>query len=86
MIIGTELTHGYLMHLYAVLAEAGGGVGGGWHNGPMKLSGRETPWSTHYPGITLLKVSTSQVMTHRRRLCTDWLLGVGGTHHRRLPT
>lgn len=52
----------------------------------MKLSGRETPWSTHYPGITLLKVSTSQVMTHRRRLCTDWLLGVGGTHHRRLPT
>lgn len=29
MIIGTELTHGYLMHLYAVLAEAGGGVGGG---------------------------------------------------------
>lgn len=68
MIIYTEITHGYLMHLYAVLAEAGGG---GWHNGPMELSGRETPWFTHYPGVTLLKMSRSQVMTKRRRIYTD---------------
>lgn len=36
MIIYTEITHGYLMHLYAVLAEAGVGGVAQWSYGAFR--------------------------------------------------
>lgn len=80
MIIYTEITNGYLMHLYAVLAEASEGVA----HWSYEAARQVTPWSTLPRGH--ISESVHKPSNDNQEKDLDLLLGVGGNHHRRLST
>lgn len=82
MIIYTEITKGYLMHLYAVLAEAGEGVAQWSYEAAKQV----TPWSTLLWCSTLASESVHKPSNDNQEKDLDLLVGVGGNHQRRLST